>query len=217
MATNNVPLLLMSATCRPVAIEQILLSLKIPRSKIELLQGELTRPEIRVIRIYLKHPLKTAEDLLNFFCLKSEIADEKLPPMLIYSGTQDATMTVLKVLNRARGTPEDAMNGNSGFANRYTATTGPKDKCKRATDYANGLLPVMSCTQALGLGQNWTRVRIVFVMGRMNPSDTIQMIGRAGRNGCPGLGIILVEPRRGGTGKNSVQDFVVGAPMSDDD
>lgn len=51
----------------------------------------------------------------------------------------------------------------------------------------------------------------------MNPSDTIQMIGRAGRNGRPGLGIILVEPRRGGTGKNHVNDFVDGDPMSDDD
>lgn len=165
MATDGTPLLLMSATCRPIAIQEILLSLKIPRPNITILQGELTRPELRLIRIQLKHPLKSAKDLLDFFALKSDIPDNNLTPMLIYSATQDSTRTVLKVLNIARGTPGDVMNGNSLFANRYTATTGPKDKIKRADDYAKGLFPLMSCTQALGLGQNWTRVRMVFVMG----------------------------------------------------
>lgn len=137
--------------------------------------------------------------------------------MLIYSATQNATLTVLEVANTARDTVDDIYNGNSLFGNRFTSVTGSKDKIKRAADYSQGVFPLMSCTQALGLGQNWTRVRVVFVMGRMNPSDTIQMIGRAGRNGQAGLGIILVEPKRGGTGKNSLAEFEPDKSMSDDD
>ncbi|EHS63518.1 uncharacterized protein PGTG_21694 [Puccinia graminis f. sp. tritici CRL 75-36-700-3] len=51
---------------------------------------------------------------------------------------------------------------------------------------------------ALGMGQNWSRVRRVIQMGRGDPSAICQMIGRAGRDGRPGLAIMFVEKTRKG-------------------
>ncbi|EFP89955.1 uncharacterized protein PGTG_16243 [Puccinia graminis f. sp. tritici CRL 75-36-700-3] len=51
MTRNNMPILLMSATCRPVAIKAIRKSLKLPEETLWMLRGELTRPEIRFIRV----------------------------------------------------------------------------------------------------------------------------------------------------------------------
>lgn len=69
---------------------------------------------------------------------------------------------------------------------------------------------------ALGLGQNWTRVRRVIQMGRADPSCVAQVLGRCGRDGRPGLGIMMVEPTRR-NGKNSVEDFENVSFMNDDD
>ncbi|KNE95089.1 hypothetical protein PSTG_11566 [Puccinia striiformis f. sp. tritici PST-78] len=49
---------------------------------------------------------------------------------------------------------------------------------------------------ALGLGQNWKKVRRVIQIGRGDPSCITQMIGRCGRDGRPGLAIMFVEPKR---------------------
>jgi superfamily II DNA helicase RecQ len=71
---------------------------------------------------------------------------------------------------------------------------------------------------ALGLGQNWTRVRSVVHMGRGDPSAICQMIGRCGRDGKPGLAILFVEKTRT-NGKNSIAQFKAGngGEQSDDD
>ncbi|POW02979.1 hypothetical protein PSTT_11419 [Puccinia striiformis] len=51
LAAHGVPILLLSATCRPIAIDKILCSLKITPDNITLIKGELTRPEIRLIQV----------------------------------------------------------------------------------------------------------------------------------------------------------------------
>ncbi|EFP74254.1 uncharacterized protein PGTG_00210 [Puccinia graminis f. sp. tritici CRL 75-36-700-3] len=52
-ATEGVPILLLSATCRPVAVEGILKCLKITEDNITFVRGELTRPEIRILRVVM--------------------------------------------------------------------------------------------------------------------------------------------------------------------
>lgn len=113
MATEDVPILLMSATCRPQAVQSILDSLSIVPKHISLIQGELVRPELQYIRIYLARPLDTAEDLKPIIPSILDVSNKDLPPMLIYSGTQTGTMTVIEAVCNARGTPEDIRNGNS--------------------------------------------------------------------------------------------------------
>jgi superfamily II DNA helicase RecQ len=69
---------------------------------------------------------------------------------------------------------------------------------------------------ALGLGQNWKRVRMVTHMGRGDPAQIAQMIGRCGRDGRNGLAILFMEKTRR-TGKNSVNHFTRGVDQTDED
>lgn len=216
MASNHVPVLLMSATCRPVAVEGIKKSLRMPDQTLHMLRGELACPEVRLIRVTMKHSMKSCDDLLVFYPLKSDVPDHLLPPTLIYSTSQNNTWITLSVCNRARGTPRDRFNGRSTFGGRYHAATGEKDKIKRASDFAQGSFSLLCCTMALGLGQNWKRVRRVIHVGRGDPSCIEQMLGRCGRDGKLGLGILLVEDKRR-NGKNKIEDFNNSMPQTDDD
>lgn len=117
MASNMIPVLLLSATFRPIAIEEIMTSLKILDNYINIIRGEMSHPEIRMIQMPLSRPLSSAEDLRSLFSDSTIVSNEDLPPMLIYSGTQNDTAKVHHVINQARGTPEDRHNGKSPFAN----------------------------------------------------------------------------------------------------
>lgn len=216
LVTDKAPMLLMSATCRPLAISAILDSLKLTRSNVKILQGELTRPEIRLMRVFLQRPVSSAEDLLRVIPNSSDIPDKDVAQMLVYSGTQNDTLTSLRVIHKARGTPEGANDGNSTFAQRFHACTGPKDKKDRVEDFSNGLFRCIACTMALGMGQNWSCCRWVIVMGDGDPSDTFQMLGRCGRDGRPGLGIVFVPENRQG-GNNTVESINRLAIQNDDE
>lgn len=175
-----------------------------------------TRAEIQLMRVYMRRPLLTAQDLLRVIPKNTDVSDSEVAPMLVYSQTQNDTLTALRTLNQARGTPEDADNGTSTYARRFHAATGPNDKKSRVDDFASGKFRVMSCTMALGMGQNWNCCRQVIVMGDGDPSNTLQMLGRCGRDGRPGLGIMFVEEKRT-AGRNSVADFGGLKVWSDDD
>ncbi|KAA1085602.1 ATP-dependent DNA helicase sgs1 [Puccinia graminis f. sp. tritici] len=214
---NNVPILLLSATCRPIAVDSILKSLKLTMNLITMIHGELTRSEIRIIRINMTSSLKSNLDLLNVFPSAEQTASDHLVPTLIYSGTRARTLTVLEVLDIARGTPRGCRNAKNMLARRFHSTTGDKDKSDCIQDFSEGRFPIISATMALGLGQNWKRVRSVIHMGRGDPANICQMIGRCGRDGKGGLAILFVESNRKG-GKNCIDDFHnVGDQQSDQD
>ncbi|EFP87618.2 uncharacterized protein PGTG_13989 [Puccinia graminis f. sp. tritici CRL 75-36-700-3] len=215
MATYGVPVMLLSATCRPIAIKSIMKSLKMTNDNITFLRDELTRPEIRIIRVPMKCSLISANDLLNVLGPKHEIEDKDIPPTLIYSGSRHATLKVMKVVNQARGTPGCEYKPHSSIIRRYHAASGEKEKKEAVNDFNMGKFPCMSCTMALGLGQNWKRVRRVIHMGRGDPSTICQMMGRAGQDGKTGLAILMVEPHRK-FGKNSVEEFT-GEDNQEDD
>lgn len=165
----------------------------------------------------MKHPLNTAKDLDQFFPPAHCVLDQDIPPTLIYSGTQNGTGETLCQLNVARGRSNDSANGMSSFTRRYHAGTGTGDKADRAEDFVASRYPVVCCTMALGLGQNWKLVRRVIVMGRMDPATVVQMFGRCGRDGRPGVGILFVEEKRGGAGsKNDPKEFGDPTNMTDD-
>ncbi|OAV88915.1 hypothetical protein PTTG_08242 [Puccinia triticina 1-1 BBBD Race 1] len=165
MATNGVPILLLSATCRPVAIDSILGSLMLKPVDITFFCGELVRPEIRILQFYMEYPLKSCEDLLRMFSKETEIKDKDLLPTLIYSGTRKATLTVINVLNKTQGKKKDAYSSKSSFIRRYHACTGDEDKINCVEAFEKEKFPIFLSTMALGLGQNWKRVRCVMHMG----------------------------------------------------
>ncbi|PLW24715.1 hypothetical protein PCANC_27532 [Puccinia coronata f. sp. avenae] len=188
LARESVPLLLMSATCRPVAVREIKKSLKIDTSNLVMLHGELTRPEICIIRVTMRCSLGSANDLLSIYPPKTQTPDNLL----------------------ARQSPELVRSATSTFARRFHSCTGKSDKIKAVQDFADGIFPVCSCTMAFGMGQNWSRVRSVVHMGRGEPSAVCQMIGRCGRDGRPGLAVLFVEKTRK-NGKNKLADFDASA------
>ncbi|KNE97978.1 hypothetical protein PSTG_08654 [Puccinia striiformis f. sp. tritici PST-78] len=216
MTRNNMPMLLMSATCRPVAIREIKKSLKLPDESLQMLRGELTRPEIRLIRITMDSSLSSCDDLLGLYAPKTATSDEKVVPTIIYSGSRHRTVKVLEVLDQARGGPDAAINSESTFARRFHSITGDLCKMDVAEEFGSGKFPIVSATMALGLGQNWSRVRSVIHMGRGDPAAICQMLGRCGRYGRPGVAIMFVEKQRVG-GKNHIHQILDGVEQSDDD
>ncbi|POW00185.1 hypothetical protein PSTT_13303 [Puccinia striiformis] len=173
MTRNNMPILLMSATCRPVAIEAIKKSLKLPDKTLVMLRGN-------------SHWLSAPDD------------------------------QSLEVLDKARGSGDAAEDPDSTFARRFHSITGNLGKVDVAEDFGAGKFPIVSATMALGLGQNWSRVRSVIHMGRGDPAAICQMLGRCGRDGRPGVAIMFVEKTRVG-GKNQIHQILDGFEQSDDD
>lgn len=194
LATESVPTLLMSATCPPQDYQQILSSLRITEHSINTHTGELVRPEIRFIRVPIKGGGKAWNLLKTFFPHNALITNADLPPTLVYCHTQNDTLLALQAINSARGKPDDSPNGLSACVRRFHATTCPLDKIQRCKDFVDGRFPIMTCTNALGLGQNWSRVRRVIILGEVDPLEVLQMAGRGGRDGRPAVAFLLVNP-----------------------
>ncbi|KNF05646.1 hypothetical protein PSTG_01049 [Puccinia striiformis f. sp. tritici PST-78] len=213
---NEKPLLLLSATCRPVATEAIMKCLKLNNDNLDILRGELTRPEIRIIRVEMDHSLCSSLDLLKAFPSQKDVANDDMVATLVYSGSRNRTLTSMEVFDLARGTPGDCYLPRGTGIRRFHSCTGGQDKVDCVKDFSSGKFPVISCTMALGLGQNWKRVRMVVHMGRGDPANICQMIGRCGRDGRQGLAIMFVEKTRR-KGKNTVDQFTRGAVQNEHD
>ncbi|POW05826.1 hypothetical protein PSTT_09407 [Puccinia striiformis] len=134
------------------------------------------------------------------------IPDDQIPATLIYSPTRNLTWQALKAINESREIRGGHHDPASPFARRFHSTTGDLDKFDIIEGFEQSNFPVVSCTMALGLGQNWKRVQRVVHLGRGDPSSICQMIGRCGGDDNPGLGIMFVEKNRR-TGKNKISDF----------
>jgi hypothetical protein len=91
MATNGAPLLLLSATCRPIAIASILDSLKLTERQVHFVCGELTRPEIQILCIPMEKFLALSNNLLKLFPCIEDTPNEEIVPTLIYSCTKNLT------------------------------------------------------------------------------------------------------------------------------
>jgi len=164
----------------------------------------------------MDYSLASALDVIKIFPSKKDVPDSSMVPTLVYSGSRNRTLTVLEVIDRARETPGGAFIANSSCARRFHSCTGEGDKVTCVDDFAQGKFPVISCTMALGLGQNWKRVRFVSHLGCGDPASIGQMIGRCGRDGKKGLAVMFVEKTRRG-GKNHIDQFVRDSPQSDPD
>jgi superfamily II DNA helicase RecQ len=122
---------------------------------------------------------------------------------------------VLDVLNDSRqSTKKD--NAFSTFARCFHSCVGKMDKVDVTGDFTKAIFPVVSSTMALGLGQNWKRIRSVIHIGRGDPASICQMLGRCSRDGKKGLAMMFVEPHRK-NGKNSISDFTHVDFQNDDD
>ncbi|KAH9457821.1 hypothetical protein Pst134EB_010133 [Puccinia striiformis f. sp. tritici] len=187
---NDKPLLLLSATCRPVAVEAIKKCLKLNDSALAMLEGELTRPEIQIIRVDMDNSLASTLDLIKAFPSAKDVPDEDMVPTLIYSGSRNRTLTAMEVFDLARETPGACFVPRGKTIRRFHSCTGDQDKKDVGED---------GCSHGEG-----------------DPANICQMIGRCGRDGRQGLAVMFVEKNRRG-GKNSIDQFQRGAVQTDQD
>ncbi|KAA1075463.1 hypothetical protein PGTUg99_010458 [Puccinia graminis f. sp. tritici] len=215
---RNLPVLMMSATCRPAVLDAIRFNLTLRPQDITMINGQLTRPEIRLIRIPMQSTLRSCDDLLRIYAPHTKVPAIKTVPTIIYSGQLDATFQVMKIVNEARDTKGGEMDPHSELIRRFHSVTGELDKQKNIADFAEGKVPVLSASMALGLSQSVKRVRSVITMGRADPSAIVQMVSNCGLDGNPGLALLFMEPKRK-EGKNSPDDFdaKLKQSQSDDD
>ncbi|KAH9809151.1 P-loop containing nucleoside triphosphate hydrolase protein [Melampsora americana] len=216
LTSTKAPVLLLSATCCPVAVKAIKKNLKWRDADVVLLEGELVRQEIRLIRIPLQYSPKLGTDVQHFFAPRSVIPDSMIPQTLLYSNTQNQTLATHQAIHHARETLADRFDGKSLCVRRFHAVTGSKDKVQHLEDYSEGKVAIMACTMAVGMGCDWPHTRRVITVGRMDPSTSVQMLGRCGRDGRPGVGIMMVEAKRA-SGKNQASEFITPFKMTDND
>ncbi|KNE99050.1 hypothetical protein PSTG_07702 [Puccinia striiformis f. sp. tritici PST-78] len=162
-----------------------------PHKNIDILRAELTRPKIRILQFPMECSLKSVKDLTEMFGKKEDVVTT-----LIYSETQNTTLEVMKVVNTAWGTTAGEFNPKSKVIRQYHTCTGDMEKEDVISGYESGNFSCITCTMALGLGQNWKRVRRVIQIGQGNPSCVAQIIGCCGHNGQSGLAIMFVQPKR---------------------
>ncbi|EGG09927.1 uncharacterized protein MELLADRAFT_103868 [Melampsora larici-populina 98AG31] len=179
--------------------------------------GEMVRPELRYIRVSMSEPLETAEDLLSIIPSETVVSNKELPRMLIYSGTIDRTLGVMRAVCNARGNPDDINNGISDCIRRYHSLTGEEDKKERAREFGvEEKFPILSCTPAFEFGQSFKPVKIVVIMGAMDPSISNLIGGRAGRNVDCGLVIHFVQPNMPNS-PNTASEVVVTDTMNNEE
>ncbi|PLW17010.1 hypothetical protein PCANC_11382 [Puccinia coronata f. sp. avenae] len=158
MATNNVPLILLLVTCRPIAVEAIRNNMWLLPKDLTIVNGELTRPEIRFIQITMQATLKSCDNLLRLYAPSTKVQAGKVLPTIIYSGTRNETFQFMTAVNEARQTKWHEYNPEDEFICCYHLCTGEEYQTANMLDYSNNDFPLMLETVALGLGQNLKRV-----------------------------------------------------------
>ncbi|KAH9807289.1 hypothetical protein DFH28DRAFT_1139579 [Melampsora americana] len=191
-------------------------NLKWKEGDVVMLEGELVRDKIRLIQIPLEFPSNPGNNVQRFFPPKSTIDNLMIPQTLVYSNSQNETLDIHRAIHVAREDENKRFNGSSSLICQFHAVTGSKDKQDHINVYGCGEVAIMACTMALGMGSNWPQTCQVITIGRMDPSVLGQMVGCAGRDGRPAVGIMLVETKRS-SGKNQPSDFVNPSKMTNDD
>ncbi|PLW58263.1 hypothetical protein PCANC_00917 [Puccinia coronata f. sp. avenae] len=153
----------------------------------------------------MEFTLKSADNLLRIFAPHTYTPAEQMVSTLIYSGSRNGTLQVMKVVNEARKTRLHEYEPEDKFIRHFHSCTEDNDKRLNMEDYMEGVFPVVSTSMVLGLGQNLKRVRCIIHMGRGDPSAIVQMVGRCRRGGNGGIALLPMEKERK-NGKNSLTD-----------
>jgi hypothetical protein len=106
-----------------VAIKSILENLNITKDNITFVRAELTRPEIRILRLTMLHCLELDHDLIPI--IEQQVTHSKdIAPMLNYLGQRNATLQVMKNVSKSHGTPGAEYNPWSSMILCYHTNTG---------------------------------------------------------------------------------------------
>ncbi|PLW04725.1 hypothetical protein PCANC_28570, partial [Puccinia coronata f. sp. avenae] len=131
-------------------------------------------PEIRVIWVMMKSTLKSCDDLLRLYAPHTRVPADKIIPTIIYSGTQNATFQVMKVVKEARHIKRHEYDPglDSGMPKgRCTPSIGVRP-CQTGVQSLHACLEGVQSLHAL-----WTGVQALHTCRLTNPppSSTTQI------------------------------------------
>lgn len=180
------------ATCRPIAVDVILRSLKLQPSDIKMINGELTRPEICIMRIRmistLSLPMTSCVSLPHIRRLQPKILFR--PWYTLARGMPPSRWW--RWLTRQGGQSSMSTTPSIILSGVFTLSPMMRTSWPTCRTWLKG--------NSLWFPPQWRgdlvslkHVRCVIHMGRGNPASIVQMVGRCGRGGNCGLALASTE------------------------
>ena len=102
--------------------------MKMKNNNLDIIRGEMTRPEIWLVWVTMEKSLASLLDLIKVFPSTKDIPDNQLFPKIVYSGSQNRKLTLLKVFDLACKTPGQSYLSNSSGAQRFHSCAGKRKK-----------------------------------------------------------------------------------------
>ena len=172
-----------TATATPIVRDEILARLGLPSDTPQIVSG-FARPNLA---------LRAAE--IDGRRERERLVDGALAEALEGPGRERGT-AIVYAPTRKRADEESARLSERGWrARAYHAGLDGKTRDAVQGDFAAGALEVVVATNAFGMGIDRADVRAVVHLGPPGSIEAYyQEVGRAGRDGAPALGLLLVSP-----------------------
>ncbi|KAI0309710.1 P-loop containing nucleoside triphosphate hydrolase protein, partial [Amylostereum chailletii] len=186
---HNIPFIAVSATLTPRVRRDILDKLQYSSNYLFINIGN-DRPAVSQVVRAIEHPMNTYLDL-DFVVPPTQMAIADIPKMFLYMDDIKAGSSIVDHLNQQ----VDMRLRDLGLVRPYTAAMSQKYRTAVMKLFKEGIIRVLVCTDAAGMGCNISDVDIV-IQWKMPPtlSAWVQRAGRAARSPlCQGLAIMLVE------------------------
>ena len=176
------PVAAFTATATPIIAQEITSSLTLHDPTI--VRTSIDRPELQLVVLDREspyHSVASKKDKIRRLMMLVQTATQRDELMLIYTATTAEAEQLARLLNVA------------GFlARAYHGKMRVQERANISEQFMDGLLSIVVCTKAFGMGIDKKNVR--YVVHYHMPGDLesyFQEVGRAGRDGDPAYGILL--------------------------
>lgn len=176
------PVAAFTATATPIIEQEITKSLALHDPTI--VRTSIDRPELQLVVLDREapyHPITSKTDKIRRLMMLVQTATQRDELMLIYTATTTEAEHLARLLNVA------------GFlARAYHGKMPIQERANISEQFMDGLLSIVVCTKAFGMGVDKANVR--YVVHYHMPGDLesyFQEVGRAGRDGASAYAILL--------------------------
>jgi ATP-dependent DNA helicase RecQ len=173
-----------TATATPVVRDEILARLGLGPDTPQIVRG-FARPNLSL------RALEVASDRERLRAVDAALGEALEGP-----GQARGTAIVYAPTRKQAEAESERLRGRGWRARVYHAGLGPAARESAQRDFASGEAEIVVATNAFGMGIDRPDVRAVIHLGPPGSIEAYyQEVGRAGRDGAPALGLLLVSPR----------------------